>query len=285
MALGGPIVEILYGIGLGDRIVGRTRWTTFPPAVRKAPDMGDASWPNLEAIVRQRPDLVLSDGHFASLGARLTPHHIPVEAMDVYETSDMVRATVALGERFGHRDGAQAFLDRAVSVPRELLSGALSRVDGKHRPSGLIVAGAAGLYFTFSSASRRLTLETAGARNVAADLDGPFPVVSREWVRANRPDFILHVPPEGADPDSEALARAHAAFVREAAFGDIPVITMDGPLTYGPRAMWGAALLASRLHPQAFAGVDVPARYRAFLSEVYGIAPSDLPPDTALIVP
>src|SRR5204862_4196996 len=51
--------EILFDIGAGDRVVGRTTWCDYPPAVRAVPSVGDGIPPNIEAVAARKPDLVV----------------------------------------------------------------------------------------------------------------------------------------------------------------------------------------------------------------------------------
>ena len=51
--------ELIFALGAGDRLVGRTHWDLYPPAAAKVPDVGDGMQPNVEAVLGQRPDLVL----------------------------------------------------------------------------------------------------------------------------------------------------------------------------------------------------------------------------------
>ena len=51
--------ELLFRLGLGDRVVGRTHFCDWPPAALAVPDLGNGIEPNVEAIAARRPDLVL----------------------------------------------------------------------------------------------------------------------------------------------------------------------------------------------------------------------------------
>src|SRR5215470_10173802 len=51
------ITELLYALGLGDRVVGVDRFSRFPPAALQKPKIGDYVSPNLEAIAALKPDL------------------------------------------------------------------------------------------------------------------------------------------------------------------------------------------------------------------------------------
>src|SRR5438105_6958908 len=51
--------EILFDIGAGDRVVGRTTWCDYPPAALAVPSVGDGIPPNIEAVAARNPDLVV----------------------------------------------------------------------------------------------------------------------------------------------------------------------------------------------------------------------------------
>ena len=53
------ITELLYALGLGDRVVGVTRFCRYPPEAQLKPKIGDYTSPNLEAIAALKPDLVI----------------------------------------------------------------------------------------------------------------------------------------------------------------------------------------------------------------------------------
>src|SRR2546430_2161373 len=51
--------EILFDIGAGDRVVGRTTWCDYPPAALAVPSVGDGIPPDIEAVAARQPDLVV----------------------------------------------------------------------------------------------------------------------------------------------------------------------------------------------------------------------------------
>ena len=76
------ITELLYALGLGDNVVGVTRFCRYPPEAQSKPKIGDYTSPNLEAIAAlcQEFDLlciadevyehfVLADGDHISIGS------------------------------------------------------------------------------------------------------------------------------------------------------------------------------------------------------------------------
>ena len=65
-ALAPHLVEMLYEIGAGDRIVATVAWADYPPAANAIPRIGDAFSLSREALLAARPDLVLLWGDAAS---------------------------------------------------------------------------------------------------------------------------------------------------------------------------------------------------------------------------
>ncbi|HEV8409642.1 MAG TPA: ABC transporter substrate-binding protein, partial [Gemmatimonadaceae bacterium] len=51
--------ELLFALGAGPRVVGRTHWDLYPDAAKAVPDLGNGMEPNVEAILGVRPDLVI----------------------------------------------------------------------------------------------------------------------------------------------------------------------------------------------------------------------------------
>ncbi len=65
VSLAPSTTEILFALGLGDRIVGVTSFCDYPEEAKKKPKIGGMSNPSLEAIITMKPDLVVmtTDGN------------------------------------------------------------------------------------------------------------------------------------------------------------------------------------------------------------------------------
>jgi iron complex transport system substrate-binding protein len=51
--------ELLFAIGAGGAVVGRTHWCDYPREALRVTDLGPGINPNLEAILSVKPDLVV----------------------------------------------------------------------------------------------------------------------------------------------------------------------------------------------------------------------------------
>lgn len=84
------ITEALFALGLGDEVIGVSVYCDFPSAVAKLPKVGSYIKPDIEAIARLGPDLVILQKSSSDLTNRLNAPHIPFlevshgTLMDVY---------------------------------------------------------------------------------------------------------------------------------------------------------------------------------------------------------
>src|SRR5204863_10087997 len=76
------ITELLYALGLGDRVVGVDRFSRYPPEALRKPKIGDYANPNLETIASLRPDLVIIPTNPVKLADRLATLRLKVLEID-----------------------------------------------------------------------------------------------------------------------------------------------------------------------------------------------------------
>jgi len=159
--------EICFALGHGDAVAGVTDYCDFPDAARRLPRVGGFLNPNLEAIIRLAPDLVLLVPEEAELAQRLGALRIRTEVLSLYTLADIERAMRVVARRLGDPAAgetlARTWRRELQAVARESPAGAAPRVMvvvGRN-PSSLnnvFVAGPA----TFLGELVRL----AGGRNV-----------------------------------------------------------------------------------------------------------------------
>ena len=63
------VAEIVFALGCGDRVVGVSEFTDWPPEAAAKPSLGGALSPNRERILALEPDLILAQGQAEALGA------------------------------------------------------------------------------------------------------------------------------------------------------------------------------------------------------------------------
>ena len=186
--------EILFAIGAGDRLVGRTAWCDYPPAARAVPSVGDGIPPNVEAVAARRPDLVVlyRSGPNATAAQQLERLGIRTVLLDLNRLEELAPAARRLGvltDRRAAADSLARAMDSLASEPPVPSTQSLAFVVWDNPP---IVIGA-GSYLD------RLA-GLAGARNVFHDIAAPSAQVSIETIAARNPDFIAVLSDTAAPP-------------------------------------------------------------------------------------
>jgi iron complex transport system substrate-binding protein len=238
--------ELVFALGLGDRLVGRTRFCEYPAAARAVPDVGDGIGPNVEAVAARHPDLVLLYASVANqaAAARFAALGIPTVALALDRTADLRRAALLIG---GLADATRA-ADSLVAV-FDSLRAAVVEEDGRRRgprPTVYVDVWAQPPMTVGRGSYLQEIVSAAGGDNLFDDVRASSATVSLESIVARDPDVILVIQNDTTRvPD--LAARPGWRAVRAVREGRILVV--DGTL-YGqpsPRMPLAARDLAARL--------------------------------------
>ncbi len=181
--------ELLFAIGAGDRVVGRTRWCDYPPAVDAIPSVGDGLNPNVESILARNPDLVVfyaSPSNEPAI-ARLEQLGIATVSMLTDDLADFIRAADLLATLTGEKDRSDSligWLQHEVSTLEATRS-------TETLPTVLMVAWDNPPIVIGSTSFLSQIVELAGARNAFADVDRPSLTVSIETIVERDADLVL----------------------------------------------------------------------------------------------
>lgn len=184
--------ELVFALGAGDRLVGRTTWDLFPEAAREVPDVGNGMQPNVEAVLGQRPDLVLL---YASESNRLAARQLRAAGvMTLAHRTDRIADL----QRVIPVIASALHLDSIGRVVADTVHAAVESVRALPRPATPVTVywhiWDAPLLTIGGGSYLSELLEVAGATNVFGDLDAPSPQVSFEEIARRDPDVMLAGP-------------------------------------------------------------------------------------------
>lgn len=188
VSLSPAFTELLFAIGAGDRVVGRTRWGQDPPAALAIPSVGEGLAPNVETIVARRPDLVVFYRSAANADAiaQLDRLGIATASLAMDGLDDLRRAARFLGRL----TNAETAADSAIrAFDAELRAESAPRLDG--RPSVLLLAWDEPPIVIGGGSFQSEIVRLAGGRNVFADMAQPSAPVGIETIAARDPDVVL----------------------------------------------------------------------------------------------
>lgn len=251
------ITEMLYALGLGDRVAGVTRYCRYPPEARLKPKIGDYTSPNLEAIAALRPDLVIVQTNPVRLAEKLGVLHLRVLEINQESIAAIYKSIHDIGEATGTSYNATRLADSILSG----LNAVRQRVAGMPKVRMMFVVGRSpnrldGLVVSGRASYLNEVIEIAGGENVFRDAIAGYPKVSLEEVMARNPEVIVDM---GDMSDTVGVTAEHkrevvslwdqvpnlAAVKRHRVFA----VASDIFVVPGPRVIDAAKAFAEMLHP------------------------------------
>lgn len=180
--------ELLFAIGAGSTVVGRTSYCDYPARAKAVPDLGDGIKPSIEAVVARQPDLVIlyNSGQNAAVAGRFRELGIAAVRLNTDALSDVDRVSKLLGRLTGHQQGA----DSVAAVYDTALAAASRRPVG-HRPKVLLLVWEQPPMTIGRGSFLSELVERAGGENLFADVTASSGVVSIEAVADRNPDLIF----------------------------------------------------------------------------------------------
>lgn len=246
-----PVVtEICFALGVGDAVVGRTRYCTYPPAAEAIPSIGSLTDANIELLLSLHPDLILISGTSQDMTDRFRAAELRFESIPDETLDDIFAGIRRVGELVGRPRTAELL---ASSIQRELEEAA--RESPTRRPQRVLlltgtlsdppqppfVAGPGSFYDDL--------IRMAGHENVVKERSA-FGPLSFEAILEADPDVIVELDPDGAArPEGDKSAR-HAwrefdalRAVRSGRVRELrgPEHFLPGPrIVFVARALWRA---------------------------------------------
>lgn len=251
VALAPAITEILFALGLGDRIVGVTEYCDYPPEAARKPKIGGIVNPSVERILAQRPDL--------ALGMRLNPKPVlravanagvPTYAADPRSVEQIMATIRTLGALTGRRQQAAELITQL----RARLQAVRRKTRGQRRPTVMLLYSEDPLWVAGADTFPHHVIRLAGGRNVAGDVRG-YKQYSVEMLLAHDPEVILLTSMAGGDDAARLRAFTGRPSMRRLSavkHKRIHVINADIVNRAGPRIIEGIEQVAENLHPEVF---------------------------------
>jgi iron complex transport system substrate-binding protein len=243
VSLNPTTTELVFALGAGKRLVGRTSYDSWPDSAKLVPDLGAGLRPNVEAILGAHPDLVLlyasQDNRPAA--ARLRAAGIRTLSLKIDSIGSFKSGIMLIGKVLGDtmraktvRDSVTASLDRVAAATRSL-----------PRPKVFWHIWDAPIITIGKGSFMDELVRIAGGSNAYGDVASPSPVVSIEDISRRNPDFIL------AGPIGAKQIRTDEKWRLVRAVRADDVLVVDTTLVARPSVRLGeaAVALAKLLHP------------------------------------
>lgn len=188
VSLAPSMTEILYALGLGERIVGVTALCNAPPEARQKPKVGDANI-SVEKVVALKPDLVVAH---ELLNARVLPTlrrlHLRVLSANPNTFEKLFAFMLELGRVCDVEPQARQLVNRLNARVKRVQERAHRR---KLRPRVLFAISVEPLWASGCETFADTLIHIAGGQNALGTAFTGFRAVSLETAIASRPDLIV----------------------------------------------------------------------------------------------
>ena len=247
--------EILYALGLEDRLVGVTEYCDYPEAAKDKPKIGGFKTVDIERVVEIQPDLILAtDYHKAEVIPELERLGLTALILDPRNLDEVLEALTLTGKCTGKEDEAS-----------QLVTEIESRINAiTEKTAGLAEAEKLWVFYIvyhdplMTVGSDTLIHELivkAGGINIAQDLTGDYPTMGLEAVIAANPQVIVANYGHGTAADAPLqFAQNEPRLADVDARVNNQVYGIDANLTSrpGPRIVQGLEQVAKFIHPELF---------------------------------
>lgn len=251
--------EIVYALNEGDRVVGVSDFTAYPPEARRVANIGGYINPNFERILALRPGLIITQGKSESLTAFCQREGIELLRIDMTDIETILADIQAVGEVLGATQAAK----QKVQEIRTQLSRIENQAPDEDDPlSVFLCLGRRGssltnLMTTGGDTFLSEIVEIAGGKNIYQDLKDQYPDVSSESLLRRAPEVIVEFRIEAPLDDSPPKTREQLLEEWRAMEGlpavqaeRIYLVTEDYFLIPGPRIVQAAGRMVDLLHAQ-----------------------------------
>lgn len=251
ISIGPSITEILYAIGMGDKIVGTDNFSDFPPEAKAKPKVG-APFPGIsvEKVIELKPDLII-----AIPGVYLDPVRAlktPIVELSPKDLNHVLDNILLIGKITGAEDKAREVVSAMIERIHKVLE-KTAKVEKRPR-----------VFFVFDATDPTKPW-TAGPGTFINDLihyAGGDNIGSRgvtKWFQMSSEMIIL------LDPEVIILGKfaGPPEMVPKYPWGKVEAVkrgaiyTIDDDLVVrpGPRLVLGLEMIAKILHPHLFASI------------------------------
>jgi iron complex transport system substrate-binding protein len=253
VSFGPSITEVLFALGVGERVVGVDDFSDYPAEAQALPKVGSSFTPSLESLVGLAPDLVFSLEH-KQFNSELEAMGINYFVWSPQDIDGILSNIELVGAITDTTDEAAALAESMETRMRDIEAGVINAI-----PTSvffIVDATDPTLPWTAGPGSFIDALITmAGGENVAGDAPYEWPQFSIEEVVSADPDVIIVQTMLGGIPTiSVEDLEAHPIWGEIDAVKQGNVYLVDGDLVSrsGPRIVDGLEALAKALHPDLF---------------------------------
>ena len=242
--------EIVFALGAGDRLVGRTDWDDYPPEAAELTPVATFTGVIMEQVVALEPDLILAAGNFFTPPddiARMRELGFPVVVVYAPDVPAVMADIELIGNAIGAPDEAAAITTQ-MNADFDAIAEAIATTEGTPRTFYEIGAEPE-IYAPAPESFLADMVVLAGGEPITTGDVAAWSIPLEELLVADPEVIVLGDANYGVCPDAVA-ARPGWDGMTAVVEGAVHAVD-DVPVTRpGPRLAQGLASLARAIHPE-----------------------------------
>ncbi|MFQ6136514.1 MAG: ABC transporter substrate-binding protein [Candidatus Hydrothermarchaeales archaeon] len=243
--------EILFALGLGDKVVGVTKYCNYPIEAKEREKIGGFTTVDVEKVVALEPDLVLAaGGNGEEAIQKLEDLNLTVVVLDPKGIDDILQNIRLVGKASGTEEDALGLVKK-MNQRIEAITSKTTTLSGMEKPRVFYVLWHDPLMSAGSGTFADDLIDMAGGINIAHELDG-YKSISLENVIEQDPQVIIAS--VGMNPTTLEYVRNEPRLQGTAAMKDGGVYGIDSDIVSrpGPRIVDALEEFARFIHPELF---------------------------------
>lgn len=183
------LTEIIYYLGLGDKIAGVTNYSYYPSEALKKPKVGSYNDLNIEKIITLGPDLVIGtkDGNNPGIVDLLEQAKIPTYIVNPRNVVEVIETVRIVGRLCGIQEKAE-HLARGLKTR---LARIKAGVEKQKKPLVFLQINLHPIMTVNKNTFHHDIISLAGGKNMAADYSINYPRISIEEVIKRKPEIMI----------------------------------------------------------------------------------------------
>ena len=248
--------EVVFAVGAGDKLIGRTDYCNFPPQAASVESVGGFWNPDKEKVVVLDPDVVLANGAHDDSGdtAWLEDKGLTVITLEPQTLADIMDNILMVGRLTGQETEASQLVEDLESRIDYVSDRTAGLTDGQ-KPRVLHVTWHDPLWTVGADSFINEVIDISGGVNIFADLSGDVQANMDTAVIRN-PEVITVVTGHGSAMNApyEAITAGDSVFKTTDAYVNDRIRQVNTYLTSrgGPRIIEALEMYARWIHPEIF---------------------------------
>ena len=240
ISLAPNLTEIIFAVGGGDKLVGRTDYCNYPEEAKKVASIGDTLKPNVENIIALKPQVVFvsTASQLETFTKTLESQGITVFVTNPNSLDGIYQSIEKVGEILGTKDKAT----EVIGNLKKRVAAVEEKTKNVAKPKVFVQIDKS-LYTIGKDSFITDLINRAGGISATKDLATAYPKLSKETALALNPDIIILSESPDNDEPNEVFKNSNA--VKN---GKVFKINADILSRPAPRIVDGLEQITEKIH-------------------------------------